>query len=122
MDYRISADERARFKRCRRQWDFASPHRQDLEPVGAADPALPTALMDALAVYYYPGTWDWPHDLSQSLVHKAFQRSLGDAGASGERAFGQALLDCYDAWATSVDDFAPVKINYDLQALVPDPQ
>ena len=122
MDYRISADERARFKRCRRQWDFVSPRRQDLEPVGAADQALPTALMDALAVYYYPGTWDWPHDLSQSLVHKAFQRSLSDAGATGQLALGETLLDCYDAWATMVDDFAPVKINYALQALVPDPR
>ena len=122
MDYRISADDRARFKRCRRQWDFASPHRRDLEPVGAAEPALPTALMDALAVYYYPGTWDWPHDLTQSLVHKAFQRSFGDAGTTRQFALGEALLDCYDAWAGTVDDFAPVKINYDLQALVPDPR
>ena len=90
--------------------------------VGAAEPALPAALMDALAVYYYPGTWDWPHDLTQSLVHKAFQRSFGDAGATRQFALGEALLDCYDAWAGTVDDFAPVKINYDLKALVPDPQ
>jgi hypothetical protein len=122
VDYRISADERARFKRCRRQWDFTSPHRRDLEPVDAADSPLPAALMDAFAVYYYPGTWDWPHDLKQSLVHKAFQRSLGDAGARGQLAIGEALLDCYDAWAITVDDFAPVKINYDLDALVPDPR
>ena len=122
MDYRISADERARFKRCRRQWDFVSPHRRDLEPIGAADQALPTALMDALAVYYYPGTWDWPHDLSQSLVHKAFQRSFGDAGTTRQFALGEALLDCYAAWASTVDDFAPVKINYDLDALVSDPR
>ena len=31
------------------------------------------------------------------------------------------LLDCYDAWANVVDDFAPVKINLDVDALVPDP-
>ena len=31
-------------------------------------------------MYYYPGTWDWQHDLKQSLVHKAVERSLTDAG------------------------------------------
>ena len=59
MDYRITEDDRVRFKRCRRQWDFASSHRRGLEPVSAVDPVLPAALKDALAVYYYPGTWDW---------------------------------------------------------------
>ncbi|HUO36693.1 MAG TPA: hypothetical protein VMU34_02045, partial [Mycobacterium sp.] len=73
MDYLITAEDRVAFKRCRRQWDFASPHRRDLEPVHATpqDSALPAALRDALAIYYYPGTWDWPHPLTQSLVHKA---------------------------------------------------
>jgi hypothetical protein len=122
MDYRISADERARFKRCRRQWDFASPHRRDLEPATVAAPALEAALEDALAVYYYPGTWDWSHELTQSLVHKAFERSLDDAGATDGLEYGAALLDCYDAWASTVDDFAPVRIGRDVQGLVPDPR
>ena len=82
MDYRISPEDRARFKRCRRQWDFASPHRRDLEAaVSNETSALSTALKDALAVYYYPGTWDWQHELKQSLVHKAIRRSLEEAGA-----------------------------------------
>jgi hypothetical protein len=122
MDYRISAEERARFKRCRRQWDFASPHRRDLEPADAVNPALRAALKDALAVYYYPGTWDWQHEVTQPLVHKALLRSLDDAGAADEATAGAALLDCYDAWAAGVDDFAPVKIGHDVQALVPDPR
>ena len=118
MDYRIDPAERARFKRCRRQWDFASPHRRDLEPVESADPDLPIALKDALAVYYFPGTWDWQHELKQSLVHKALERSLsGDALHAAT-----ALLDCYDAWARTVDDFAPVKIGHDVQCLVADPR
>jgi hypothetical protein len=122
VQYRITPDERARFKRCRRQWDFASPHRRDLEPIEVVNPALPAALKDALAVYYYPGTWDWQHELTLSLVHKAFERSLGDAGATDSLATGAALLDCYDAWASTVDDFAPVKIGHDVQGLVPDPR
>ncbi len=121
MEYRLSADERTRFKRCRRQWDFASPHRRNLQPAGFAQPALPAALKDALAVYYYPGTWDWQHEVTQPLVHRALERSLSDAGASDLFAQGTALLDCYDAWALTVDDFAPVKINTDVAAIVPDP-
>lgn len=117
----MNADERARFKRCRRQWDFASPHRRNLQPAGFVEPALPAALKDALAVYYYPGTWDWQHEVTQPLVHRALERSLDDAGASDMIAQGAALLDCYDAWASAVDDFAPVKINTDVAAIVPDP-
>lgn len=121
MEYRITQDDRSRFKRCRRQWDFASPHRRDLEPVSVVD-AVPAALNDALAVYYYPGTWDWPPELKQSLVHKAAKRTLDDAGATDRLPTATALLDTYDACARAVDDFAPVKINYEVQALVPDPR
>ena len=49
VDYRISAEERTRFKRCRRQWDFASPHRRNLRSTDFVEPALPAALKDALA-------------------------------------------------------------------------
>ncbi len=121
VDYRITADERTRFKRCRRQWDFASPHRRNLRSAGFVEPALPGAIKDALSVYYYPGTWDWQHEVTQPLVHKALERSLDEADATELRALGAALLDCYDAWANGVDDFAPVKINLDVKALVHDP-
>jgi hypothetical protein len=122
VDYRITADDRARFKRCRRQWDFASPNRRDLEPLGLTDSPLPAAVLDALTVYYYPGTWDWPHELTYSLVQKALARSLEEADAMDQLESGSALLDCYDAWAQTVDDFAPMRIGHDLDALVPDPR
>ena len=121
VDFRIDPEQRARFKRCRRQWDFASPHRRGLEPVDSGGPALPTALKDALAVYYYPGTWDWQHDLKQSLVHKAVERSLTDAGAADLVEIATALLDCYDAWAGTIDDFAPVKIDHDVAGMIAQP-
>jgi hypothetical protein len=120
MAYRITADERARFKRCRRQWDFASPHRRDLEPVAATEPSLRTAVKDALAVYYYPGTWDWPHELTQSLVHKGLQRSLANRSEADLLSLATTVLDCYDAWAGIVDDFAPVRIDHDVDGMVPD--
>jgi hypothetical protein len=53
-DYRIGAEERARFKRCRRQWDFASPHCRQLEPVGAADPGNGTAGVKTLLASQSP--------------------------------------------------------------------
>jgi hypothetical protein len=121
VKYQITADERARFKRCRRQWDFASPHRRDLEPVAPVEDSVSTAVTEALAVYYYPGTWDWPHELKQSLVHKAIQRSLAGA-ASGAVATATEILECYDAWAATLDDFAPVRIEHDVSGLVPDPR
>jgi hypothetical protein len=122
MDYRITETDRVQFKRCRRQWDFASPHRRGLAPVGAVDAAFTASLKDALAVYYYPGTWDWPHELKQSLVHKALKRALDDGGETHALDAATALLDSYDAWASTVDHFAPVRIDHDVQALVPDPR
>ena len=119
MIFRIDPGQRASFKRCRRQWDFGSPHRRGLEPVDIATPALATAITDALAVYYYPGTWDWQHDLRQSLVHKALARSLPDTGRMVESA--SQLMDCYDAWARTIDDFAPVKIGHDVAGMLADP-
>lgn len=121
VDYRITAEERTQFKRCRRHWNFASSHRRNLRSTGFVEPALPSALKDALAVYYYPGTWDWQHEVTLPLVHKAFERSLDEANATEMLDQGAALLDCYDAWAHAVDDFAPVKINLEVKALVPDP-
>ena len=119
MEFRIDPEQRARFKRCRRQWDFAS--RRGLEPVNSAGSALPAALRDGLAVYYYPGTWDWQHGLKQSLVHKAVERSLNAAGARDLIETAVAMLDSYDAWASAVDDFAPVKIDHDVTAMIADP-
>ena len=67
-----------------------------------------------------PGTWDWQHGLKQSLVHKSLERSLSAATDTLHAA--TELLDCYDAWANTVDDFAPIKIDHDVQCLVADPR
>lgn len=61
-------------------------------------------------------------------------RTEAIAGAQGRRAFlddadatdllptAITLLDTYDAWASMVDDFAPVKVGPEVQGLVPDPR
>jgi hypothetical protein len=123
--FTLTEDDRARFKRCRRQWDFASPHRRGLEPIANVDPVLPAVVTDALAVYYYPGTWDWQPEVRRLLVHKAVARALDEAdvaGATDSLPTAMAVIDAYDAWASTVDDFAPVKIGHDVRGLVPDPR
>jgi hypothetical protein len=87
-------------------------------PVAPVERSVSAAVSEALAVYYYPGTWDWPHELTQSLVHKALERALGAADALPTAA---AILDCYDGWACTIDDFAPIRIGHDVSGLLPDP-
>ncbi len=124
MDYRVSAEERAAFKRCRRQWDFRSNHRQRLRPLVPTPMDLTHAIRDALAVYYYPGMWDWTSDIVLPLVRKAFMRSIAAAPPSEQRMAdldaGTDMLEQFFRWAPSVDDFGPLKIEIDVEALVPD--
>lgn len=124
MDHRVSAEERATFKRCRRQWDLGSVHRQRLRPIDPPPVNLTRSVRDALAVYYYPGMWDWESDIVLPLVRKAFMRSIAAAPPSEQRMAdldsGTELLERYFAWAPGVDDFAPLKIETDVEAAVPD--
>ncbi|MDQ3886708.1 MAG: hypothetical protein M3308_06820 [Actinomycetota bacterium] len=130
MAYKIRASDRAAFKRCRRAWDLGSRNRQNFEPV---DPPrtvdLDRALHEALAVYYFPGMWEWNRSLVQSLVHQALDRSLRAQRDKGvdEQAYdqaltrGHALLDAYAAWAPTVDHFTPVHVDIDFEVNIPDP-
>ena len=130
MAYNIRASDRAAFKRCRRAWDLGSRNRQNYEPIEPRRTVdLDRALQEALAVYYFPGMWEWNRSMVQSLVHQALDRSLRaqrDAGVD-EDAYsqaltrGHALLDAYAAWAPSVDHFTPVTINIDFEVNIPDP-
>jgi hypothetical protein len=73
----ITAADRASFRRCRRQWDFGAETRQNLEPrEPPAAPDLDRALRDALAVYYYPGMWDWDRAVRLPLVVQGLERAL----------------------------------------------
>ncbi len=134
MVYRIHASDRTAFKRCRREWDLSSPHRQNLEPIrrpGLID--LSQALRDALAVYYFPGMWEWDRAIVQPLVHQALDRSVrGQITAATDDRIddqahqdtldrGHALLDAYAAWARTVDNFTPIRVDTDFEANIPDP-
>ena len=128
MAYRIHASDRAAFKRCRRQWDLSSPNRRNLEPIPQQGPAdLSRALRDALAVYYFPGMWEWDRSIVQPLVHQALDRSVRSQVEADEQARqealdrGHALLDAYAAWAPAVDRLTPIRVDTDFEVNIPDP-
>jgi len=124
VDYLITAAERASYKRCRRQWDLGSVHRRSLEPVEPEPADVAVAVRDALAVYYYPGMWDWQSAIVLPLVRKAFMRSIAEQPPSPERTrnldIGTALLERYIEWAPSMDEFGPIRIDHEVEAIVPD--
>ena len=135
MDHLITPADRAAFKRCRRQWDFTATVRRRLHPVGAPAPDLDRVIRDALAVYYFPGMWDWDSIIVLPLVAKGLDRSLAaqrervggapstddEAAWEGLREQGHGLLHRDLTWAPTVDRFSPIRVATDFDALVADP-
>ncbi|WP_405161027.1 hypothetical protein OG203_32310 [Nocardia sp. NBC_01499] len=87
-------------------------------------------MRDALAVYYFPGMWDWDANIVLPLVIKALDDSLGRQRETigGDKPDWQAtldrahlLLERYFAWAPTVDRFSPIRVETDFDAIVPDP-
>jgi hypothetical protein len=117
--YRIDAHDRALFKQCRRAWDLGARSRRNLAPVAEpTPPPLTAALVEALAVYYFPGMWEWNRDIVQPLVHQALDRA---AAADAGRSAGHVVIDRYAAWAPPLDTFVPVRVAADIEVNVPDP-
>ena len=133
MSFVITGAERTSFTRCRRQWDFGAGIRQDLEPLSLpATPDLDRAFRDALAVYYFPGMWDWDRGVRLPLVVQELERALArqgqrcghgvDAGGWREQLEeSRDLLARYFEWAPAVDRFAPVMVEADFEVNVLDP-
>jgi hypothetical protein len=129
----VTAADRASFRRCRRQWDFGAGMRQSLEPVHRrAVPDLDRAVRDALAVYYFPGMWDWDRGVRLPLVGQELERALArqrqKAGDDADDGVwqetldqGKALLARYIDWAPKADPFAPVLVETDFEVNVLDP-
>jgi hypothetical protein len=118
----ITAPERASFRRGDPGWPGPP------EPPGPeAVPGLGRAVRDALAIYYYPGMWDWDRGVRLPLVSQELDRAvtrLGADGAAAEQARrdGRALLTRYAEWAPGVDRFAPVLVETDFDVPLPDLQ
>jgi hypothetical protein len=133
MPFVITAADRRSFGRCRRQWDFGAGTRQNLEPLQPpASPDLDRALRDALAIYYYPGMWDWDRRVRLPLAVQGLERALAQQrercrdGADARRwqeqlEAGRGLLARYFDWAPRMDRFAPVLVEADYEVMVPDP-
>jgi len=130
----LRPSDRLWFKRCRRSWDFSSRLRRNLEPAPARYTLdLDRALRDGLAVYYFPGMWEWDRKIVLPLAFAAFEKSmhrqregreLTEAeDAAWEHGFdaGRQLLDHYLAWAPSADRFWPVRVETDFDVQIPDP-
>lgn len=133
MAYLMTPADRAAFQRCRRQWDFGASGRQNLEPLEPSrTPDLGQALREALDIYYFPGMWDWPRQVTLPLVRQGFRRAVaaqrercGDA--AGEQAWqelaetGRRLLERYFEWAPAADRFSPVLVEAEYDVTVLDP-
>lgn len=138
MDYVIRAADREAFKRCRRAWDFSSTTRQNLRPrLPGRVFDLERALLEALAVYYYPGMWSWSREIVRPIASRAFVRSMRDQRqtfadhhsiSNDQQSYwvehlerGQSLLQRYFGWAETVDQFTPVRAQTVFTVNVPDP-
>lgn len=120
----ITAADRRAFKRCRRAWDFGSRLRQGWEPDGEAAPAdLADAVRAALAVWYFPGMWEWGRDIVRPLAMEAYRRVVAGwpDGADDRAGAGEALLGRYFDWAPAVDLFTPLRVETDVLVSIPDP-
>lgn len=130
--------DRTLYKRCRRAWDLGARSRQNLEPVvPSALFDLDRAMRDAMAVYYFPGMWEWDRSVVNPLAREAFLKSMRTQRAdseshpqlsAGEREAwetvvntGVAVLDRYLEWAPTVDRFTPVRVETDYEIDIPDP-
>lgn len=129
----LTPGDRAAFKTCRRAWDLGAQGRRNLEQAAAAAGPLDAdrLLRDALAVYYFPGMWDWSRAIVLPLVTQALTKAvarerdhLGSLLPADfeERAAGVArLLAAYLEWAPSVERVAPVLVEVDYEVDMPDP-
>ena len=139
-EYIIRPWERELFLGCRRAWDFGAHERQAYEP-GAPDGFmdLQQALKDALAVYYFPGMWDWNRAIVAPLATEGFAKAMRVKRQAYEEATGEALDDsdaerweaasaagrrmlaAYYDWAPKADTWSTVQVETLFDVTVPDP-
>lgn len=127
----ITPSDRKAFKRCRREWDLGSRLRQNWEPGRTATGVdLGEAVRAAMAVWYFPGMWEWDRAIVRPLALEAYRRvaagwtpgGRGDVpGRDDVVAIGDRLLARYFEWAPTVDRFTPVRVETDFQVPIPDP-
>lgn len=134
----LRAAEMDAFRRCRRQWDFASRLRRNHVRRVPRRFDLDRAVHDALAVYYLPAMDDWHRNIVRPLALQAFRRrmdasrSLAEAAGAldeaqrrdwrEEVARGERLLQHFFAWVAELDDFDSLLSDHEFWAGIPDPE
>jgi hypothetical protein len=141
VPYVVPAEDRAAFLGCRRAWDLGARERGNHRRATVPEPAdRGAALRQALAVYYFPGMWDWQPGMVLRLVRMAYLDELSaqrdrylrahhlteldpdaDRTWTEARDEGLALLEHYFAWAPEVDELSPVLVGGEFDIQVPDP-
>src|ERR1044072_9738647 len=100
----IGPGEREWFRRCRRAWDFGSPNRRNLERRERSGGGLAGAVRMAMAVWYFPGMWEWPRTIVEPRAMQAFEEAATKGTPVPEEAIGsaRAMLERDFAWAPTV--------------------
>jgi len=136
--YIISSSDRRLFKRCRRAWDFDSRLRQNYEPIKPLSVFnFDKAIQKALAVYYFPGMWEWNREIVLPLALEGFLESMQQQrdryeeqqrlSAEQERDWhdhlelGELMLSRYFGWAAAIDRFSPIRVESEFEVNIPDP-
>ena len=136
--YVIRSSDRKMFKSCRRAWDLGSRSRQNYEPVQPTQAFdFDKAMHEALALYYFPGMWEWNREIVIPMVLEGFVRSMQEQrnrclkrrafSAKEEQAWnehldiGENILSHYAEWAPGVDRFEPIRVAPDFEVNIPNP-
>ena len=136
--YVIRSSDRKMFKCCRRAWDLGSRSRQNYEPVQPTQAFdFDKAMHEALALYYFPGMWEWNREVVIPMVLEGFIRSMREQrdrclkrrafSAEEEQAWnehleiGESILVHYSEWAPATDRFEPIRVAPDFEVNIPDP-
>lgn len=136
--YVISSSDRRSFKRCRRAWDLDSRLRQNYEPIKPMQVFnFDRAIRAALAVYYFPGMWQWSREIVLPLAHEGFLKSMQQQrdryvehrklSVEEERDWqdhlelGEVMLNRYFEWAAARDGFSPIRVETEFEVNIPDP-
>jgi hypothetical protein len=86
---------------------------------------------DALAVYYFPGMWDWSRSVAIPLVLQALDKAIArqrerlvpdvPRGFDVRAGAARRLLEAYIEWSPTVERVAPVLVEAEYAADLPDP-
>ncbi len=136
--YIINSSDRRSFKRCRRAWDLGAHSRQNYEPVTPVEVFdFNRAICDALAVYYFPGMWEWNREIVLPLTIEGFLKSMQkqldrylqqqtlskeeERDWNDHLELGELMLRRYFEWAATMDSFSPIRVESQFEVNIPDP-